>query len=68
MDTSQETVHTTLNLSTPLIREAKKLFADRTKTEIIHEALERLITTEKLLRHLQKWAGKGHFKDYESAP
>ena len=61
----REHTHTTLNLSAPLIKEAKRLFADRTKTEIIHDALERLIVTEKLIRHLKKWSGRGRFKDYE---
>lgn len=65
MPEAQRVTHTTLNLSDRLIREAQKIFRDRSKTEIIHEALERLITQEKAVRHFKKWAGKGRFRSYE---
>lgn len=58
-------IHTTLNLSASLINEATKLFEDKTKTEIIHEALRRMIAAEKLKNHALKWAGKGQIETYE---
>lgn len=61
---SQSKVHTTLNLSRPLMKEAKLLFKDKTKTQIIHEALDRLIKAEKLSQHFKKWQGKGSFKSH----
>lgn len=61
----QEKVHTTLNLSGRLIGEAKRLFQDMTKTEIIHEALRRMIQTERLQQHVKKWKKKGSFESYE---
>lgn len=59
-----EKVHTTLNLSKQLMKEAMRLFKDKTKTEIIHEALTRMIQSTKLQEHLRNWAGKGNFKSY----
>lgn len=65
MDLTGQKVHTTLNLSKKLINEALKLFAGKNKTEIIHEALDKMVQTEKLGRHFKKWKGKGDFKSYE---
>ena len=65
MSYAEPVTHTTMNLSTRLIREAQRIFRDRTKTEIIREALERLIAQEKAVRHFKKWAGKGRFRSYE---
>ncbi len=59
MEVREERVHTTLNLSKRLIREAESLFKDKTKTEIIHEALGEAIRKEKFARHIHQWAGKG---------
>lgn len=64
MQANPERIHTTLNLSKPLIREARRLFKGKTNTEIIHEALERWIRMNKLERHIKKWAGKGRFRSY----
>lgn len=64
MQTHYEKIHTTLNLSRTLIREAGRLFRDKSKTEIIHEALRRMIRMEKLDRHLKQWKGKGAFRSY----
>lgn len=65
MQHHQETVHTTLNLSKSLIREAQRLFKQKSKTQIIHEALRYLVMTKKMENHLIKWQGKGSFKNYE---
>jgi len=62
MESREETVHTTLNLSSRLIREAQTLFKDKTKTEIIHEALEEAVRRKKLEGHVKKWAGKGRIR------
>ncbi len=62
---TMESTHTTMNLSRRLMREVQKVFPDRTKTAIIHEALERLLAQEKAVRHFRKWAGKGRFQNYE---
>lgn len=64
MQTGEERVHTTFNLSTRLIKEARRLFKDKSKTEIIHEALSRLIQMERFRHHVTKWSGKGHFKSH----
>ncbi|MBI4411293.1 MAG: type II toxin-antitoxin system VapB family antitoxin [Deltaproteobacteria bacterium] len=64
MHTRQQTVHTTINLSRRMMKEAGRLFKNRTKTEIIHEALGRMIQMEKFKQHLKKWGGKGHIKDH----
>ncbi|MBI2982157.1 MAG: hypothetical protein HYY44_07700 [Deltaproteobacteria bacterium] len=64
MEAREERVHTTFNLSRRLIREARSFLKDRTITEVIHEALERLIRMEKRAQHIKKWAGKGHFRSY----
>ena len=58
MENTDPRIHTTLNLSKHLISEAQKLFRDKTKTEIIHEALARMIRVEKMEKHLKKWKGK----------
>lgn len=50
-------IHTTLNLSATLINEAVKIFHDMTKTEVIHEALRRMVRAEKLKNHAMQWAG-----------
>lgn len=47
-----------------MMKEAGRLFKNRTKTEIIHEALGRMIQMEKFKQHLKKWGGKGHIKDH----
>lgn len=65
MERGMERQHTTFNLSKGLITEASRLFKEKTKTEIIHEALERMIRAEKLARHFKEWKGKGSFKSYE---
>jgi hypothetical protein len=65
MESAEKRTHTTLNLSSRLIKEASKLFREKSKTEIIHEALERMIQAEKLERHLKQWKGKGAFHSYE---
>lgn len=64
MKANDERVHTTLNLSRELIGEAQRLFEGKTKTEIIHEALERIIRVEKLERHMKEWKGKGRIRSY----
>lgn len=64
MQIGDERVHTTLNLSVRLVKEASRLFKDKSKTEIIHEALARLIQMEQFRQHVMKWSGKGHFKSY----
>lgn len=64
MQTNEEKVHTTLNLSLRLIHQADQLFKDKTRTQIIHEALERMIRMERLERHVLKWKGKGRFKTH----
>ena len=58
------TVHTTLNLSKSLMEEAREIFGDKTKTEIIHDALKRMIQSEKLKKHFKKWVGKGAFRSH----
>ena len=65
MTTESIRIHTTLNLSRDLITQAQRLFKDKTKTEIIHEALRRLIQVEKLEGHVKKWRGKGRIRSYE---
>lgn len=64
MNSHIQTVHTTLNLSRDLIREAKKIFKNKTKTQIIHEALQLMIQMEKTHKHFQRYKGKGSFKSY----
>lgn len=64
METHRAKVHTTINLSKPLMREALELFKDKSKTEIIHEALKELIRREKIACHVKKWAGKAHIRSY----
>ena len=64
METRDQKVHTTLNLSKRLIKEAKKLFGDKTNTEIIHEALEEMIRRKSLIYTVKKWAGKGKIHSY----
>lgn len=58
-------IHTTLNLSEPLIKEASRLLKMKNKTDVIHEALRRSIDAEKLLRHALRWVGKGRIRSYE---
>lgn len=65
MPNPNATIHTTINLSKDLIEEALKLFRNKTKTELIHEALSKMIESKKLEKHFKKWKGKGHFKSYE---
>lgn len=65
MEARQEKIHTTFNLSKRLIREAEQLFKGKTRTEIIHEALEEKIYRKRLEAHLKKWAGKGRFRSYD---
>jgi len=65
MQSSAQRVHTTLNLSKPLMSKARKLFKDKTQTDIIHEAVERLVQAEMLARHVKKWSGKVKVHDYE---
>lgn len=60
-----EKIHTTLNLSKQLMKDAMKLFKNKTKTEIIHEALARMIQSTKLQQHFKNWMGKGNFKYYD---
>ncbi|HBF13697.1 MAG TPA: hypothetical protein DDW49_10005 [Deltaproteobacteria bacterium] len=62
--TSDKRTHTTLNLSDHLINEALKVFKGLTKTEVIHEALKRVVQMEKMDRHLKHWKGKGRFKSH----
>ncbi len=62
---AQETIHTTINISLPLMKKAMKLFKGKTKTQIIHESLERMIQSESLEKHFRTWKGKGKFKSYE---
>lgn len=64
METTQDRIHTTLNLSRHLIHEARRLFKDKTSTEIIHEALGEMIRRERLERHVKKWAGKGRIRSH----
>ncbi len=59
------TTHTTINLSSPLINEAQRLFKGKTKTEIIHEALQRMVRAAKMQNHIKKYAGKGKFVNYD---
>lgn len=56
------TRHTTVNLSTELMEEAQRLFKGKTKTELLHEGLLRLIELKKDSNLIKKWAGKGRFQ------
>lgn len=58
MKLESKTKHTTLNLSQTLITQAMKLLGDSNKTQVIHEALRRLVYAERLKNHAEKWGGK----------
>lgn len=59
-----ETIHTTLNLSAPLIKKAMKLFKGKSKTEIIHEGLEKMVKNREIEIFIRKHAGKTKIIDY----
>ncbi len=64
METPDERIHTTLNLSRRLIKEAQRLFGNKSRTELIHEALEEMIRRKNLIHHIKKWAGRGKIHSY----
>ncbi len=61
----KQTIHTTLNLSAPLIKKAMKLFKGKTKTEIINESLERMVRNREIAEFFKKHAGKAKIVDYD---
>ena len=64
MNASHSTIHITLNLSKKFMQEAKRIFKNKTKTQSIHEALQRMIHLEKMHQHFTVFKGKGAFKSH----
>ena len=62
MEHREAKTHTTINLSSHLIEEAQQIFKEMSKTEIIHEALRRMLQAEKMEQHVKKWKKKGSFR------
>jgi Arc/MetJ family transcription regulator len=56
---------TSIRLKTKLADEAAKVLGVKTRTEAIHEALERVIRTEKRKAIMRKYAGKLSFPGYD---
>jgi putative antitoxin of VapBC-like toxin-antitoxin system len=62
MEPREETVHTTLNFSKRLLQEMRRLFKDKTNTEVIHEAVEEMVRRAKLEQFVKKYAGKARIR------